>query len=362
MSYILAIETAVPEFKHFQKDIIAFYQNATDDESTKRKIKIIGEKAAINTRYSVLEDFSKRESDFSFFPKNRFLIPEPTLNQRMALFKKHALSLSLKAIKKINGFETLKDTITHIITVTCTGLYAPGLDIEIIRELGLNTSTQRSSINFMGCNAAVLALKQADLICKNTPNSNVLIVCTELSTLHFQTDFSDDYLLSTSLFGDGCAVMIVSSESLDVKNYPKVKIDSFHSSILHKGQSDMTWNISDKGFILNLSSYVSELINDNIKTMIEALPITSSNINYWAIHPGGKKIIDDFAKAMNLSKEDLKASYTILKNYGNMSSPTVLFVLKELIDTTNSNKSGESILAAAFGPGLSIETMLLKYV
>ncbi|MDX2172004.1 MAG: type III polyketide synthase [Bacteroidota bacterium] len=362
MSYISQIQTSVPDYKHHQRDIIAFYQNAIDDESTKRKIKIIGEKAAIDTRYSVLDDFSKTENDFSFFPKNRFLIPEPTLNQRMAVFKNHALDLSLKTIKKLNGFETLKETITHIITVTCTGLYAPGLDIEIIRELGLNSSIHRTSINFMGCNAAILALKQADLICKNTFNSSVLIVCTELSTLHFQTDFSDDYLLSTSLFGDGCAAIIVSSESLYEIDCPKIKIDSFHSSILHKGKSDMTWNISDKGFILNLSSYVSELISDNIKTMLEALPIKSSNIHYWAIHPGGKKIIDDFAKVMGLSKEDLKASYTILRNYGNMSSPTVLFVLKELISSTRYNKPDESILTAAFGPGLSIETMLLRYV
>lgn len=362
MSYLLAIETAVPQFKHFQNDIIAFYQNATNDETIKRKIKIVGEKAAIHSRYSVIPDFSLTENDFTFFPKTRFLLPEPSLNKRMDLFKKHALNLSLSAIKKIKNFESKKNTITHIISVTCTGLYAPGLDIEIIRALQLNPNTQRSSINFMGCNAAILALKHADAICKSTANANVLIVCTELSTIHFQTNFSDDYLLSTALFGDGCAATLVSSNYDDNFGFPKISIQSFHSTLLHEGQDDMAWNISDNGFILNLSSYVSQLINTNIKKMLDELDINPDIIDYWAIHPGGKKIIDDFIVALNLSKEKLKQSYAILNGYGNMSSPTVLFVLKQIIEENATAKTNKKILAAAFGPGLSIETMLLQYV
>ncbi len=362
MSYILAIETALPEFKHFQKDIIAFYQNATDEETIKRKIKIVGEKAAINTRYSIIQDFSKTPNEFTFFPKNRFLLPEPSLNARMDLFKKHALNLSLQAIKKIKNFDKAKDTITHVISVTCTGLYAPGLDIEIIRTLNLNPTTQRTSINFMGCNAAILALKYADAICKSTKNANVLIVCTELSTIHFQTNFSDDYLLSTSLFGDGSAAILVSSNYQSEFNYPKISIQSFHSAILHQGQNDMAWNISDKGFILNLSSYISQLINGTIKDMLRSINVDSNAIDYWAVHPGGKKIIDDFAEAVQIKKENLKESYDVLANYGNMSSPTVLFVLKEIIENNSNDAFGKKIFTAAFGPGLSIETMLLQYV
>lgn len=362
MSYILAIETAVPEFKHFQNDIIAFYQNATDDEDTKRKIKIVGQKAAIHSRYSVIPDFSLTENDFTFFPKTRFLLPEPSLNKRMDLFKKHALNLSLSAIKKIKNFESKKNTITHIITVTCTGLYAPGLDVEIIHTLQLNPNTQRSSINFMGCNAAIIALKYADAICKSTTNANVLVVCTELSTIHFQTNFSDDYLLSTALFGDGCAATILSSNYDASFDFPKINIQSFHSTLLHHGQNDMAWNISDKGFILNLSSYVSQLINTNIKKMLDEVAINPNTIDYWAIHPGGKKIIDDFIEALHLSKEKLKQSYAVLNEYGNMSSPTVLFVLKQIIEENKNIQTNKKILAAAFGPGLSIETMLLQYV
>src|SRR6185437_7951648 len=124
---------------------------------------------------------------------------------------------SIKAVEKIQNFHSIKKTITHIITVTCTGLFAPGLDIELIRYLGLNTNIERSSINFMGCNAAILALKNADYICKSNPNATVLIVCTELCTLHFQKKYNDDYLLSNMLFGDGCAAVLVTAQPKEIE-------------------------------------------------------------------------------------------------------------------------------------------------
>jgi len=360
LSYILEIQTAVPEFKHAQETIMNFYQNSTDDENTKRKIKIVSAKAKISYRYSVLPDFSVTPEEHVFFPKNRFLEPDPDINVRMGLYKKYACGLAAKAINKIANFEEIKSSITHIITVTCTGLSAPGLDIELIREFNLRTNIERSSINFMGCNAAILALKSADYICKSQSNAKVLVVCTELSTLHFQKNYSDDYILSTSLFGDGCAAMIVASElDKDSKKVP-VKVKAFHSVLLHSGHKDMAWHISDKGFVINLSSYVSQIINSNIKDMMASIGIDNSQISHWAIHPGGKKILNDFRTALNLSIENLIHSYDVLNNFGNMSSPTVLFVLKQIIDSNNI--AGEKIFTAAFGPGLSIETMLLEYV
>ena len=362
MSYIVAIETAVPEFKHSQESLIEFYKNSTDDETIKRKISVIGSKAAINTRYSVIKDFSKPPCEFEFFPKNNYLEPEPNINQRMKLFKQHACELSVQAIKKIKNFDLIKNTITHLITVTCTGLSAPGLDIEIIRELQLSQTIQRSSINFMGCNAAILALKNADAICRSTNGASVLIVCTELSTIHFQKNYNDDYLLSSALFGDGSAAMLVNFFRPKSPYYPAIEIKSFHSTLLHSGHNEMAWHISDKGFIINLTSYVSQLINGSIKEMLESISINPNEIDYWAVHPGGKKIVDDFRDALNLTEENLRESYNVLSNYGNMSSPTVLFVLKEIIEKNQTHKIGEKIFTAAFGPGLSIETMLLQYV
>ena len=207
MSYLLYISTANPINKHLQKDFVNFYINSVDgdDQQTIRKISAVGNRSGIQQRYSVIKDFSLTHLQFSFFPKTKSLLPEVGLNKRMELFKKEALKLSVKAVKNIPNFENVKSKVTHIITVTCTGLYAPGLDVELMNELGLDDDTNRTSINFMGCNAAILALKQANDICIANTKATVLIVCTELCTIHFQKKYSDDYIISNSLFADGSA-------------------------------------------------------------------------------------------------------------------------------------------------------------
>ncbi len=361
MSYLLQIATAVPE-NCFSQDLLAeFYSNTTDDASLKRKIKIVAAKSGIKSRYSVLKDFDKNPSEYQFFNPSRDLLPEPSLTRRMAIYKEQATALSLKAIAGLNDFDTIKSSFTHLITVTCTGLFAPGLDIELIRALSLNPNIHRSSVNFMGCNAAVLALKQADAICNSFPNAKVLVVCTELCTIHFQKKYNDDYLLSNLLFADGAAAVILGSRPADSHGV-SVKLNDFHSSILHNGYSDMAWQLSETGFIMNLSSYVPSLIKENIKEMLDAISVAPEQFKYWAVHPGGKKILDDFAKAMGLQDDKLANAYDVLQKYGNMSSPTVLFVLKQIIDRATPQDRHEKIMLAAFGPGISIETLQLQYV
>lgn len=362
MSYITAIETAVPEFCHTQNAITSFYENSTNDLSIRRKIRSIASKAEIDTRYSILADFSSIPDYYTFFSKNRSIDPEPTLTQRMACFRTEALQLSLKAIKKIKNLDAIKNSITHIITVTCTGLFTPGLDVEIIKELDLKPTTQRSSVNFMGCNAAILALNSANSICNSIPNSKVLIVCVELCTIHFQKNYSDDYILSTALFGDGCAAVLVASNKSDVPYYKCLQIKSFNSLLIHKGYQEMAWQITERGFIMNLTSYVSEMINGSIKEFLNGISLKKESIDYWAIHPGGKRILDDFSETLDIDKTALHQSYDVLKKHGNMSSATVLFVLKQVIESNEDIKTGETIFSAAFGPGLSVETMQLQYV
>lgn len=361
MSYIAAIETSVPEHMHTQKEFTTFYANSTEDVDVQRKIKIIASKTGIEKRYSVLKDFNAQPEDFEFFPKDASLLPEPGLSKRMEIFNKEALQLSIKTISKIPEFDHIKNTITHLITVTCTGLFAPGLDIQLIQALALKPSINRSSINFMGCNAAILALKQADVICKANGNANVLIVCTELCSIHFQKDYSDDYIISNQLFGDGCAVVLVTADPVAYATDQLVKINEFHSLLLHKGYNDMAWQLSETGFRMNLTTYVSDLINGNIKQMLADINVDANAINFWAVHPGGRKIIDGFCAALQLDKGRLEASYDILKNFGNMSSPTILFVLKQVLDGNKESAKGKALLTAAFGPGLSIETLTLVY-
>jgi predicted naringenin-chalcone synthase len=280
----------------------------------------------------------------------------------MDCYRTEALQLALKAVRKIKNIESTKDSITHVITVTCTGLFTPGLDVEIIKELNLKPTTQRSSINFMGCNAAILALNSANSICKSIPDARVLIVCVELCTLHFQKNYSDDYILSSALFADGCAAVLVESSMPELPYYQGIQIKTFKSLLIHKGAEEMAWRITEKGFIMNLTSYVSQLITGSLKEFLSHIHLDKASIHYWAIHPGGKRILDDFSEALQLDKAVLHHSYDVLKKYGNMSSATVLFVLKQVIEQNRHVKKGETIFAAAFGPGLSIETMQLEYV
>ncbi len=363
MSYLLCIETANPAYRHSQKEFTDFYCNsAEENDPAKRKIKVISTKSSIKERYSVLKDFSAKPEDFTFFEKNSALEPSPVLSKRMAVYHKEAVKLSLEAVNKIEGFNTIKKNITHIITVTCTGLFAPGLDIELINALKLEPTLNRISINFMGCNAAILALKQAHQICSSQKSATVLIVCTELCTIHFQKSYSDDYILSNLLFADGSAAAIVSSENINLhKKYKTLQVKSFHSLIVQEGLNEMAWQVSETGFIMNLTSYVSPLIKKHLPALLDTINGERKKIQHWAVHPGGKRILDDFYSVLSLNKSELTESYKVLENYGNMSSPTILFVLKSMLENRPVKKD-ENIYAVAFGPGLSIESAILQHV
>ena len=363
MSYLLCIETANPQYRHSQSDFTDFFCNSiSGDENTIRKIKVISTKTSIKERYSVLPDFSAKPEDFIFFEKNKSLEPSPGLSKRMDIYKREAIKLSIAAVNKIEGINEVKQKITHIITVTCTGLFAPGLDVELINALKLRPAINRTSINFMGCNAAVLALKQAHQICDCQPEAFVLIVCTELCTIHFQKNFSDDYILSNLLFGDGSAAAIVSSNKITLhKKYIPLKIKSFYSLIVQEGINEMAWHVSETGFIMNLTSYVSPLLKKHLPTLLENFNVKKNEIKHWAVHPGGKKILDDFCNKLSLETSQLNESYQTLESFGNMSSPTILFVLKNML-TNSEIKKNETICAVAFGPGLSIESALLQNV
>jgi prepilin-type processing-associated H-X9-DG protein len=364
VSSILCIETANPTHLHKQRDLETFYSGTVEqgDERTRRRINAVSRKSGIAQRYSVIADFSRKKSDYTFFSKHPELDALPGLNERMQVFREEAVKLSLEAVNAIKGLEEVRNEITHIITVTCTGLFAPGLDIELSRALGLKRTVQRSSINFMGCNAALLALKQAGQICAAEPGALVLVVCTELCTLHFQKDYSDDYIMSNMLFADGSAAALIGQPRPVLSaSYRPLHVSRFHSMLLHEGHDHMAWQVSEKGFIMNLSSYVSGLLNTNIKTHLEESGVSREEICHWAIHPGGKKILDDFCVALRLSREKLKSSYEVLNEFGNMSSATILFVLRHLATKGNIG-SREKIYSAAFGPGLSIESAILEYV
>jgi prepilin-type processing-associated H-X9-DG protein len=362
MSFITAIATATPDHK-FPQSVIAEFMLKTMSlqNGDTRKLKTIFRATGISYRHSVLEDYGKT-SDFDFYPDD---INDcyPSTQSRLAIFKTHALPLSLTAISKLFNSApgiSSKD-ITHLVVVCCTGMYAPGLDIEIVKAAGLNTTVHRTAINFMGCYAAFNAIKIADAFCKSDKQAKVLIVCTELCSLHFQRTATDDNLLANALFADGSAAILVEAQS-ELKL--QLAIAGFHNDLATEGDLDMAWSIGDLGFEMKLSAYVPEVIRKGISnltlSLLERLSKKFSDIKHFAIHPGGKKILNVIEQELRISKEQNKAAYTVLQNYGNMSSPTVLFVLEELIKNFTEENKDEHILSFAFGPGLTLESMILK--
>ena len=359
MSFITSIGTAVPENKFEQSTIARFMEKIISDETERRKLHAVFRASGINTRYSVLDDYGK-ENDFSFYANTKNLDPFPSTLRRMEIYREHACALSLKAIR--NGIDENKiKTVTHLITVSCTGMYAPGLDIDLVNALQLPTSTERICINFMGCYASINALKVADSICKSNADAKVLIVSTELCTIHFQKDFTEDNILANALFADGSSALLVEVKPTSSVNF---SIEGFHSDIIKSENEHMAWSIGDLGFEMKLSSYVPEILQKGIHQLLQALfdktKINLNQINHFAIHPGGKKIIETVAQELKLKDSNLNDSFQVLRDYGNMSSPTIIFVLNEIKKKLSLNNNDEFVMGLAFGPGLTMESMLLK--
>lgn len=357
MSKIISIGTAVPEYRHSQTEILQFMQNVYAlNDADRRKLKFLYAHGGIETRYSVIPDYSRPASGWEFYPPAENLDPFPDLEKRMEYFNRYAGELSVSAVKDCMKDHDLS-SITHLITVSCTGMSAPGLDLELIEKLSLPLTTQRFTINFMGCYAAVQALKAANAFCLADHGAKVLIVCTELCTLHFQKTYSIDNITSSMLFGDGSAAVLVSGGEKE----EGLSIQSFYTTVSPKGNKDMAWNLSSHGFQMTLSSYVADLIKEDfaglIKNALEHAGIYREDINHWCIHPGGKKILEVVEESLGFNKGQLENCYGVLREYGNMSSATVLFVLKKLLPQI---KPGNKILGAAFGPGLTTETFILS--
>ena len=361
-SVISAIGTAVPENKIPQKEILEFMANAHGFEGKdKTRLKALYRASGIQTRHSVISDYGSLDmEDWTFYPKSKDLSPFPTTQQRSILYKNTAPDLAMQAVKNCIQKSDIKlDEVTHLITISCTGMYAPGLDIDLVNGLKLRPDVQRTCINFMGCYAAITGIRTADAFCKADPKAKVLVVSTELCTIHFQNKTDEDNLLANALFSDGAAALLMTSSEQGSKGLSPV---AFHNQILNDGGENMAWDIGDFGFEMKLSSYVPNLIESGIAGMIDQLKkkMGGSSIQQYAIHPGGKRILEVIEQELNLDKNDNRYAYEVLQNYGNMSSATLIFVLEKLMQ--EKPKKGEHCLSVAFGPGLTLESMVLEIV
>jgi predicted naringenin-chalcone synthase len=366
-SCISAIGTANPKYRIPQNDIFQFMLKAFKLNDTKAsRLKQIYDHSGIDYRYSVIPDFGGTESrNNTFFGKNEDLAPFPGTKQRLNLYKDTASSLASEAVNNClsNHPEIPLSSLTHLITVSCTGMHAPGIDIELVEKLGLNRNIERTCINFMGCYGSLNALKVSDYICRADPKAKVLIVSVELCTLHFQKENTLDNWVANSLFSDGSAAVLVENNASIDTSKKTLQLDTFYSEFLSEAKNEMGWYVGDAGFEMKLTSKVSKLIYKHIQSisnkLLKKANLQFHEISHFAVHPGGRKILEAAETALGFSSAGNQFGYDILKDYGNMSSSTILFVLKKLMDDPV-GLDKENILGFAFGPGLTVESMILK--
>ncbi|MGE5436188.1 MAG: type III polyketide synthase [Syntrophothermus sp.] len=334
--------------------------NMGNTPALNRLIDMAAANSGIDNRYVVMPDaFDNGEE--KFFYKQDGSVYSPSTKERMGLYEKWSKILGDKALcglldnNKINAKEVDK-----IVTISCTGFYAPGVDNFLIDKFSLSKNIRREHIGFMGCSASIIGLTSAIEALRSPAINNVIIISQEISSIHLQYEPSRDNILSNMIFADGCAAVLLSkNENLK----PKLDILSTKSILFKDSSEYMGWRIGNNGFQMILSSELPKIIlgtaAPELINILKEWGVQKENIKHWALHPGGRAILDALQKGLSLTDEEMHPSREVLRNYGNMSSASILFVLKEILNTKKVSKD-EFVCAVAFGPGLSMEVALLR--
>ena len=342
-AYINQMAVAVPDHE-VHDTFVRFAASLLHDRRARLIFDRMVSRSGIKRRWSCVDP-----SDGFYVPGRQF----PSTGQRMSRYAAEAPVLAQKAVDRLRLGDEICD-VSHLIVTSCTGMSAPGVDLELVRRCGLNPSVERAVIGFMGCNAAINALRLARHIVRSTATAKVLVVSLELCTLHLQEVEDIERLLSFLLFGDGCAAALVSAEPVGLA------LDGFHAELVPEAADQVTWTVGDMGFDMFLSGKIPATITGALRGASERIlagaPVEAFDM--WAVHPGGRTVLDAVEGALSLGQGSLAASRAILRDYGNMSSATVLFVLEAL--TREATHPGARGCAMAFGPGLTAETMLFR--
>lgn len=282
-----------------------------------------------------------------FYSGNRF----PSTAERMRRYEAEAVPLAVRAVEALGREEA--EAVTHLIAISCTGYFAPGIDIELIRRCGMTPSVERTTVGFMGCQAAINGLKLARHIVRSDPAARVLLVSVELCSLHLQDTSDLNEMLMFLIFADGCAAALVTAEPSGLE------LQEFHGLIESRHREMITWNVRDSGFDMFLSGRVPHALRTSLRAAgADFLAGASAEeIVHWAVHPGGRTVLDAAEAGLSLDAATLEPSRRVLADFGNMSSATILFVLKDIAARA---EPGERGCAMAFGPGLSTEAMLFR--
>jgi alpha-pyrone synthase len=345
-AYIQRISVAVPDHG-VHSAFVAFATGMLASQRERAVFERLAARSGIERRHSVLAVSARSSSDsvsaYDFYRKADF----PGTKERMQVFEQCAPKLLYRALDALKLNDSERARVKHVIVTCCTGHYAPGLDFATIDYLGLDPEISRTMVGFMGCYAAINGLRLAQSIVRSQPNESVLLVNLELCSLHLQETQELNEMLSFLIFADGCSAALIGSQRAGFA------IDSFRSIPIPDTRDLITWRIGDGGFLMHLSGKVPGAIEKLVRQRRDELP-TKEDTALWAVHPGGRTVLDAVEQGFLLDPDALAASRDVLRCNGNVSSATVMFVLEKLM---RSAQPGEQGFALSFGPGLTAETM-----
>lgn len=359
---IRSIGTALPEYSIAQEEAALTLQKLQITQRWGRTLPGLYRKSGVKSRSSVLllndnEDTMERQN---FYADASQMPHGPSTSQRMKVYREQAgplLEKACRAAAEVNDFSF--GSVTHLVTVSCTGFVSPGVDHWLIRNLNLPLDVQRTHVGFMGCHGAINGLRVASAFAKSDPNAVVLLGAVELCSIHQQYTDDPQQLVANALFADGAAAVVLDS------NANKSDQDAWHvvsskSWMVANTAAHMGWVVGDNGFQMSLSAEVPAIIEaqlyEPVTQWLDTLGVKPDDIDLWAVHPGGPRILDAVVETFGLSEESVSTSREVLSTHGNMSSPTVLFILDRL---SAQCPSAKYCLLVAFGPGLHAELMLL---
>ncbi len=386
---ILGLGTAVPKHQMTQAEAThMFTQIVCEEERQARLASVLFRKSEVETRNTVMphqvaynwcDDVSANENIAPPIDKAipMAVLPQvapgasrgPTTSERMELYARFASDLAVQASQlALTESQIPAREITHLVIVTCTGFAAPGVDIDLIERLGLSDTTQRIQVGFMGCHGAVNGLRTALALANSDPTARVLLCAIELCSLHYRFTWDTEGIIGNALFADGSgAAVIANSTALATADEAEDcwLVRDTGSIVIANSRDTMSWSIGDHGFDMRLTSDVGDKIESQLAVWLSAWLLKHNlkieDIDYWGVHPGGPRILTAVQSSLRLSDIHLATSRKILRSHGNMSSPTVLFILNEFRKQRRESQASpcQNCVLLGFGPGLVAEIALL---
>jgi predicted naringenin-chalcone synthase len=359
---IVSIGTAVPPTRIGQEEVRDLFAGQEGlDRLTRRRIQAVFDASAIEHRHTVLAELAagaERPAGGAAVIDAHGTLLSPTTGARNDRYIAVAPALSAEAARRALADGGIDPSdVTHVVTVSCTGLFAPGPDYRLVRDLDLPTTVERSHLGFIGCAAALPALRVATALAATRPAAVVLVVCTELCSLHLRPSADPQQIVAASVFADGAAAAVVTADPA-IGRPGGLELDRFGTALTDEGETDMVWTIGDNGFEMVLSAEVPRIIGREIRGAVGRFLGDDQPPEVWAVHPGGRSVLDRVETGLELAPDALAASRSVLRDFGNMSSATILFILAALLrdDVVH---DGARVAGLAFGPGLTVESALM---